>query len=243
MTIRAVAWLIAAYLRVCHATIRWRWVNKEAALPLWARKSPVIFALWHNRVPLGPVGWDFKSGAQPIRVMISKSRDGELIAQIMRRMNVGAVRGSSAKGGKQKGATAALREMLRLLKEGEAVAITPDGPRGPRMRAQMGAIQVARMAGAPILPFAWSCSPGKNFDSWDRILMPYPFAKGVGVYGELIEVPRQLDEEGMEVWRQKLEDELNRVSAEADRLMGRPPIAAAEATEPVEDREPEESPA
>lgn len=241
--LRAVTWLIAAYLRFCQATIRWQWVNKDQARLLWRQKSPVIFALWHNRVPLGPCGWDFQSGAQPIRVMISKSKDGEIIAHIMRRMNVGAVRGSSAKGGKQKGATAALREMLRLLKDGEAVAITPDGPRGPRMRAQMGAIQVARMSGAPILPFAWSCRPGKAFHSWDRILMPYPFAKGAGVYGDLIVVPRQLSDDDMEVWRRKLEDELNRVSAEADRLVGRPYLAPADATAPVEEPEPEEIPA
>lgn len=239
--LRAVTWLIAAYLRFCWATIRWRWINKGPALALWRARSPVIFALWHNRVPLGPSGWDFKSGAQPIRVMISKSKDGELIAHIMRRMNVGAVRGSSAKAGKQKGATAALREMLRLLKEGEAVAITPDGPRGPRMRAQMGVIQVARMSGAPILPFAWSCRPGKAFNSWDRILMPYPFARGAGVYGDLIAVPRQASDEDMEHWRQKLEDELNRISAEADRLVGRPYLAPADPAPPVEEPEPAET--
>jgi hypothetical protein len=111
------------------------------------------------------------------------------------------------------------------------------------MRAQMGAIQVARMSGAPILPFAWSCRPGKAFHSWDRILMPYPFAKGAGVYGDLIVVPRQLSDDDMEVWRRKLEDELNRVSAEADRLVGRPYLAPADATAPVEEPEPEEIPA
>ena len=240
LTLRTAAWLIAAYLGLCRVSMRWRWVNKDAAQRLWRGKSPVILALWHNRVPLGPSGWDFSRGAPPIKVMISKSKDGELIAQIMRRMAVGAIRGSSTKAGKQKGATGALREMVRRLKDGGAVAITPDGPRGPRMRAQMGAIQVARLSGAPILPFAWSCNPAKAFDSWDRILMPYPFAKAAGVYGELIMVPREISDDDMEVWRQKLENELNRVSAAADRLVGRPYLAPADPAPPADGLETEE---
>ena len=127
-----------------------------------------------------------------------------------------------------KGGAGALRAMLKALKAGDCVGITPDGPRGPRMRASDGIVNVARMSGAPILPATFGVSRGRVLGSWDRFLVAWPFGRGVIVWGQPIEVGRDADADALEDARARVEAGLNAVTREADRLSGRPPVEPAD---------------
>lgn len=110
--------------------------------------------------------------------MISASRDGELIARTMEYFDIGAVRGSSTRGGR-----AAFREMLDLAKAPQDLVITPDGPKGPRHKVKEGVVQLARLSGRPVVPMTFVCSRGHRFRSWDRFLLPLPPGRGVFSFG------------------------------------------------------------
>ncbi len=233
--------VLGAYMAFAGATIRWRHVNRAPAEAIWAAGTPTIVCLWHSRVILGFTAWTYARGAKPIKVMSSKSRESEIIARGLQWVKVGTIRGSKNKPGKNKNALGATREMLRYLREGNCVAITPDGPRGPRMRATIGAVQIARMSGAPILCFAWSAKPAKILDTWDRLVLPMPFARGYRVWADPIPVPSDADEAAMEAIRAQLEVALNAVLWEADRLAGWPsaiePAPASKALSIEQDQE------
>ena len=112
------------------------------------------------------------------RVLISASRDGELIARTMAYFDIGAVRGSSSRGGR-----AAVKEMIDLTREPLDLGFTPDGPKGPRHIAKPGVAQPAKVSGRPVVPMAFVCSHGHRFQSWDRFLLPYPWGRAVYCFG------------------------------------------------------------
>ncbi len=219
---------IGAYMLVVTATTRWRRVNEALALEVWTGAGPVIACAWHGRFFLLRATWRFSRGAQPVKMLISLSREGAIVTHAAHAIGTDVVRGSAAKGEKDKGGFAATREMLRHLDARGCVAMTPDGPRGPRMRAGMGPIQLAKLSGAPLLCLAWSTRWRRALGSWDRFILPAPFGRGAIVYGELIRVPRDADNAAMEAARAALERELNRISAEADTLVGVDVITPAE---------------
>ena len=225
---RIVCWLGARYIRFIHLTGRWKVVNEGIPKRFWETGKPFILCFWHGRLLMMPYCWDHR---KTIHMLISRHRDGQLIARTVGHFGIETVAGSSSRGG-----AAALRAMVKSLADGEYVGITPDGPRGPRMRASNGIINVARLSSVPIIPATYSTNRGKVLGSWDRFLVPWPFAKGVLVWGDPIEVRRDLDEEGLEAARRRVEDGLNEITIEADRLSGREPVQP----ETVDDLKPAE---
>ena len=167
--------LAAGLIRGIHRCLRVDTVGDEQLQALWANKQPVILAFWHDQLFLMVCGYH-GLGA---KVLISASTDGEYIARTMAAMGVGAVRGSSTRGGR-----AAFREMLALAKDPCDLVVTPDGPKGPRHQVKEGVVQLARLTGRPVVPMAFACSRGRRFASWDRFLLPYPFGRGVYAFGE-----------------------------------------------------------
>jgi len=123
------------------------------------------------------------------------------------------IRGSTTSGGAM-----ALRAAVRALRGGKDVGFTPDGPRGPRHKVQMGVIQAARMSGAPIVPVAFSASRKRVLGSWDGFIVPAPFSRGVFVYGRPIEVPQKTADGGMEAARLTVEQALSEASARAETI-------------------------
>jgi len=162
-------------------------------------------------------------------MLISMHRDGELIARAIGYFGHGTVRGSAAKPGsaKDKGGAAALRGMLKALKAHEYVGITPDGPRGPRMRATDGIVTVARVSGAPIIPCSYSARSRFVLGTWDRFVIPLPFTRGVIVWGEPITVARDANAAGVNAARLAVEARLNAVTNIADGVMGVEPVEPA----------------
>lgn len=155
-------------------------------------------------------------------MLISAHRDGELISNTVKHLGIDAAVGSSSRGG-----AGAFRNLIKNLKAGIWVGITPDGPRGPRMRATDGVVTLARLSGAPIVPLAYGISNGKVLGSWDRFLLALPFSSGVMIYGEPIHVGRDADTEGLDAVRLLLEERLNDLTRKADELSGRAPVMPA----------------
>ncbi len=218
---------IGLYMLFTAATTRWKSVNRAAAEPFWRERTRLILCVWHGRFPQAHQMWRPK-GANKALFLISRSREGEIAANAARMVGAQPVRGSAAKGGADKGGFEAGRELIRLIESGRTAGLTPDGPRGPRMRARLGPVNVARLAQAPMLPMAWSTRWRIVFGSWDRFILPLPFGPGALVWADPIPPPPlDADAATLEACRLKLEQELNRISAEADRLSGAPVIEPA----------------
>jgi len=173
-TLRAGPWLAARLIRLIHASLRVEWLGELPLQALWGEGHQVILAFWHDQLFLMAKGYR-GPGAQ---VMISASKDGELIARTMDYFGIGSVRGSSTRGGR-----AAFREMLELARQPVDLVITPDGPKGPRHQVKEGVVQLARLSGRPVVPMAFACSRGYRFSSWDHFLLPLPPGRGVFSFG------------------------------------------------------------
>lgn len=173
-----------------------------------------MLAFWHGRLLMMPYCWSHSS--QIINMLISLHRDGQFISRIVAHFGIRTVAGSSSQGG-----STALRAMLRALKFGEAVGITPDGPRGPCSHASMGVVKIARLGRTAVVPVSFSASHSLALKSWDRFLIALPFSRGVFVWGQPILISRNADTSTLEACRQEIERALNIVTAEADRRVGR----------------------
>jgi lysophospholipid acyltransferase (LPLAT)-like uncharacterized protein len=212
--------LAAAYMWLVHRTTRWEVRNGDIPQAYWDKSAPFVLAFWHGRLLMVPFAWDHRHA---LRVLISRHRDGELITRTVSHFGIGSVRGSSKSG---EGA-AALREMVKLVRGGGYVGITPDGPRGPRMRASEGVVAAARLTGVPVIPLGVSTARRRLLNSWDRFLLPMPLSHGVFVWGEPIVIDRDADDAACRAARQQIETALNGVTATADRLMGHAPVEPA----------------
>ncbi len=193
-------------LRALASTLRVR-REQTAVAPLWAARTPLIYAMWHDRLLLLP----YLYGLRGARVLTSRSRDGEIVARWIRRFGLDPVRGSSSRGGGE-----ALRALARALRSGREVVVVPDGPRGPREVLKPGVIRLARLSGAPIVPLAVGASREWRLPSWDEFRIPQPFARCVVRFGEPIHVPRAVDRAGEEAVRKDVEAALRGLGWQVD---------------------------
>lgn len=214
------AWLAAGYVRLVRRTTRWSREVPPATAAIFAERRPAVACFWHGRMLVMREAW--RDEPRRFHMLISGHRDGAFIARAMRNIGCSVITGSGT--GPDKGGRQALLQMREVLAEGKVVGITPDGPRGPLMRAKGGAIAVAQAAGAPIVPVSGAVRRGRRFQSWDRFLLPWPFNRGILLFGEPILVPAAARLEELERIRRGLEAELIRLTQEADRRCGREPI-------------------
>ncbi|WP_282607523.1 lysophospholipid acyltransferase family protein [Pelagibius sp. Alg239-R121] len=216
-----IAALAAGYVTLVTRTVRWTVQESEVSKALRLGNQPFIACFWHGRMLYLRRAWNRE---RPCHVLISAHSDGVLISRAIARLGVSTIKGSSKKGG-----MSALRAMQRILEQGDIVGITPDGPRGPRMRAKSGSIKLAQLSGMPILPITGNTSRRRIFKSWDRFCLPLPFARGVIMVGDPITLTSNADDTELESCRQNLEESLNRLTAEADRHFGQITIEPADA--------------
>lgn len=153
-----VVYLVLLMLR---ATLRVSEMNRDAVDTLWRGGETVIACFWHGRL----LGMPFLTRPKAARVLISRHRDGEFIARVVRFFGIGAVRASY-----QKATVSAMREILTCLRKGVDIAVTPDGPKGPGYKVKKGIVELARLSGRPIVPVAYSARKKK------------PSAPGTGSY-------------------------------------------------------------
>jgi lysophospholipid acyltransferase (LPLAT)-like uncharacterized protein len=209
----ALANLLGFYLWLALRTTRWA-LDGEAHVAPYLAGQPVIAAFWHERLPLMPKLCDMARARRPggglrMHVLVSQSRDGRFIGAVLRRFGLEVVLGSSSKGG-----AAGMRALLDLLAAGAQIAITPDGPRGPRRVAAAGAAQIAAASGVAVLPCSAQISRRRVMRSWDQMVVPLPFARGVVVCGAPILVPP----EGWQDALPRIQAALNAAAERADLL-------------------------
>lgn len=229
-----IAFLVFAYIETVRRSIRWEIRNVELVDKVHEENLPIIGVIWHGRILMALHGWG-RNWARMMAVA-SRSRDAELGQKLVRWYGVLLARGSSRnrnKPGKTKGGERAYREVLRHVSKGGSAAMTPDGPRGPRMRAGFGPVRLARDTGAPIVPFTWSTRRKLIIRrSWDKHYLPAYFTRGVIIWGEPIYVAPDATQADMEAIRAQMEEQMNRLSLEADQAAGGEIIEPAEAERP-----------
>jgi lysophospholipid acyltransferase (LPLAT)-like uncharacterized protein len=194
----------ALLLRLLGATWRVRIAGEDP----FSRGGPLVAAAWHRGLLIAAYCWRNRGLVIPI----SQSRDGDLADSVLRHLGFAA----SARGSSSRGATSLLRSLIRRASAGEPVGFLPDGPRGPARAAKPGVIALA----APLVPVGISASPSKRFGSWDRAMLPLPFARVTCRYGEPIRVPKKATKDVLEELRGELEETLDRINLELDAELG-----------------------
>jgi lysophospholipid acyltransferase (LPLAT)-like uncharacterized protein len=207
--------LAALYIHLIYRANRWERVGYDIADRLLADHRRAVICFWHGRLLMMPYA---VRGNRQFHILVSDHRDGRLIARTVRRFGIGIITGSSSREPVQ-----ALYRVAEVCRAYGLPCVTPDGPRGPCMRAAMGAVLAAEMAEAVLVPVAYATSRRRVLPSWDRFLLPLPFGRGVFVIGREIDVPAGMDATSREALRLRLEEALHAVTREADSRVGRRP--------------------
>jgi hypothetical protein len=200
--------LAAGFIYSFGKTLALTILNEDSHAELRKQFPNLIYAFWHGRLLL----LVYSHRNREITVLVSQSQDGEYISRILLLAGFRTARGSSSRGGAR-----GMSGLIKAIREGYDVGITPDGPRGPARQVQPGVIYLAQHTGAPVVPVTTSAQYCKRFASWDRFLVPYPFSKAVVIFGEPFFVPPNTSEQEIAAYQEKLQKELNRITEEADR--------------------------
>ena len=200
---------IQGFIFFTGVTAKISWVRKEIIDELMEKSQPFIICAWHHDIYFS--SWLLKDFE--LTALISSSKDGEYINQILSGFGFGAVRGSSTRGG-----IGAMKQLVRCLKDGNAVAITPDGPQGPIHRVQEGIVALAKMTGVPIIPWRYEASSCWKLNSWDSHKIPKPITKIKSVFGQPLYVPKSASSSDFGKYCQQLEMLMNDLIPEIKQL-------------------------
>lgn len=194
-----VIFLLPYYLKILMKTSKVVLLNKEVIEPYLSNSKPFILALWHCNAFTGPI----LIRDMDLYILISQSRDGELIDRIVKKFNNHSVRGSTTRGGIQ-----ALKILVKLGKEGKRILITPDGPKGPAFKVQPGIVSLASLTGLPIIPFHHESLKQIKAKSWDSIRIPSLFNTIVIRYGEPVYIPPNLNNDELVYYCNLVENQM-----------------------------------
>lgn len=202
---RLAASIIYGVIEAISWTLRYRWEYHPEVLK--GETGPLIFCIWHNRLPLSLLMYrDYaRRKGQPPRMaaIVSASKDGGVVARILEHFGVEPVRGSSSRRGPQ-----ALLELTTWAERGYDLALTPDGPRGPCYVLQPGAVALAQLTGQPLVPSSYHLSWKIRLKSWDRFQIPLPFSRALMKFGEPLRIPREASDEQRALLHQEFERRL-----------------------------------
>ena len=201
-------------VRALSATYRVRLYDPENEQTVLDRHQSLIYASWHQRFFPGIT---FFSSRKPIAIMISQSRDGEMVARVVDILGWRSVRGSSTRGG-----VAALKRLKNLARAGYKIGHIVDGPKGPFGYVKPGLLRIAQVAGKPVVPTITSAQKKWVFNSWDRFMVPKPFSRVIIRFGEAIDVPAELGGEAFEQKRVSIEQRLKELYEDTDRMWADP---------------------
>jgi lysophospholipid acyltransferase (LPLAT)-like uncharacterized protein len=188
-------------------TMRFEEVNAGVSREFFEKEIQTIGVFWHGRLLMMPLIYRGKK----LSVLVSPHRDGQIVGKVLQRFGFGTILGSTYRKG-----FSAFKQMIKAHQNGSDICIVPDGPRGPRQQVQLGVIELAKRVKKPIVPVSFGTSKGIFFDTWDRFLLPYPFSKGVFIWGEPVYVDPHGDKTHLEERRIFLEKRLNELTDQAD---------------------------
>lgn len=206
---RVVVWFLSWLLRGLFVTLRPEYVQRQVEQQAQGARTPILLAFWHGRMLYFLKLYAYL-GAR-VTILVSRSRDGELVTQLLSRFGLLTTRGSSSRDGAR-----GLLTIVNKVRSGIHAGFTPDGPRGPRYQVQPGLVLVAKRTGAPILPMTFGAQWKRVLASWDAFLLPLPFSRIVVVYGEPIYVPADASAADLEAKRREVETSLRRITETAD---------------------------
>ncbi|MDA9882207.1 lysophospholipid acyltransferase family protein [Alphaproteobacteria bacterium] len=201
---RFIGFLFYFITRLICKSIRWKYLVENEKSNIFKNDQEYIFCCWHNRLFLGP---HLLPRNRIINALQSSHSDGMITSVAFEYLGMKVILGSSKKGGMQ-----AFRNMVKCIQLGESVAITPDGPKGPKETVKEGIIKLAQITQKPIIPLVWSTNKYKAFNSWDNFVAPFPFSKGVYSFGNPIYVKKKINDEEIEKARKNLENEIKRLT-------------------------------
>ena len=185
-------------------SIRWEYFEQSRKSKIFDNKYKYIFCCWHNKLFLGP---HLLPRNRVINALQSSHSDGMITSLAFRYLGMNVILGSSKRGGMQ-----AFRKMVKCLQLGESIAITPDGPKGPKEIVKEGIIKLAQLTNTPIIPLVWVTRKFKIINSWDNFVLPYPFSKGIYSFGKPIYVEKKSNVNKFDLERQNLENEIIRLT-------------------------------
>lgn len=195
-------------------TLRVKKVGAQQFERLRAAGKNYVVAFWHGSML---IGWFLHRpmGKETISALVSQSNDGEFLATVLERWGYTLIRGSSHSGGKE-----AMQLMIQSVTGGSSLAITPDGPRGPRHEMKMGALRVAQQASVPLVLAGIALEKKKLLRSWDRFEVPLPFSRAAVAYSEPMIVPKELDGQSLDECKMNMQQQLNKLTARAEEELG-----------------------
>lgn len=210
--------IIVALLRCCLwrvvlwwcSTLRITKVGHEKFESLRTSGKNYVAAFWHGSML---TGWFLNkpAGGSRVSALVSQSKDGEFLSTVLERWNYVMIRGSSHIGGKE-----AMLLMMEEVENGSSLAITPDGPRGPKREMKMGAVRIAQKAGVPLVLIGIAPKKKKNLKSWDAFEIPLPFSSVIAVYSEPVTIPGNLEGEPLNEFKRMMEVRLNELTWQAE---------------------------
>ena len=206
---KIICWIGSKYIKFVSITNKWIFINKNFVNNLWKKNEPFILCFWHGRLLMMPLSWNKK---KKINVLISSHSDGQLLSKTVKYFNIETITGSSSKGGSE-----AIRNIIKSLNSGISIGMTPDGPRGPRMKINSAIVKIASLTGYKIVPLAYSVKNKIFLNSWDKFLLALPFGKGCFIWGSPIKVKKRISyEEDLKISK-KLEKSLLKLTKQADK--------------------------
>ena len=205
---KLIGFLFYSITSLISRSIRWEYLVENKKSNIFNSNEEYIFCCWHNKLFLGP---HLLPRNRIINALQSSHSDGMVTSLAFKYLGMNVILGSSKKGGMQ-----AFRKMVKCIKLGESVAITPDGPKGPKEKVKEGIIKLAQITETSIIPLVWTTNKFKLINSWDNFVIPYPFSKGVYSFGKPIYIKKQINEYELETARQNLENEIKRLTKEVE---------------------------
>lgn len=212
--------LIYWYTLLVARTTRWQIKGVDEFYRTWEEHGSLILVGWHGRALMYPSFWN---GKKPLNALVSLHQDGQMIAGVLKKYGFGIIGGST--NGNARGAAL---DLMRSLLYNRAICIIPDGPRGPRMRLNMSPIYYAQKTGKPLFGITYSVDKAHIIQkAWDKMMIPFPFSRGICCVTEPVFIPADADEAQLENYRRNFENALNQLSINCDRLCGIEPILPA----------------
>ena len=203
-----ICWIGAKYIKFVSFTNSWTFINKKYVENLWKKNEAFILCFWHGRLLMMPLSWNKE---KKINVLISAHSDGQLLSKTVKYFNIETITGSSSKGGSE-----AIRNIIKSLKSEISIGMTPDGPRGPRMKVNSAIIKIASLTGHKIVPLSYSVKKKFFLNSWDKFLVALPFGKGCFIWGKPIKIKKNISTNEDLKLSKRLENNLLKLTKKAD---------------------------
>ena len=213
--------LIYCYSQLVGITTRWQKIKIDNTYKIWAENNNIILIIWHGRALLPCFFWKDKKKF-PMSALVSPHRDGRLIASVLKLFGIKIIDGSS-----NENAHGAALSLMRELQNNRSITIIPDGPKGPNMKLSRSVLYFAQKTGKPIIGMTYSIKGSKFVNrSWDKMMLPPLFSKGIAATTEPFYIPANLNEEEFEQYRLKIEHSMQDLTWQIDKELNLPKVEA-----------------